>query len=72
MDRLRSFLEVKFFGVCSYLGEKLQIPSGRIRLFFIYSSFVAAGSPVLIYLALAFLLKLRDYTRNKRNAVWDF
>lgn len=72
MERFRSFLEMQFFGVCSYLGEKLVIPSSRIRLFFIYSTFVAIGSPIIIYLTLAFLLRLKDYIKGKRNPVWDY
>lgn len=72
MEKLRSFLELQFFGVCSYLGEKLSMPSSQIRLFFIYATFVAAGSPVIIYLALAFVIKLRDYIKGKRTAVGDF
>jgi phage shock protein PspC (stress-responsive transcriptional regulator) len=72
IERLRSFIEPRFFGVCSYLGDKLSIPSGKIRLFFIYATFVAAGSPVIIYLVLAFLIKLKDYIKGKRNTVWDF
>lgn len=63
---------MKFFGVCSYLGEKLQMPSGKIRLFFIYASCLTIGSPVIIYLTMAFLLKLRDYIKGKRNPVWDY
>ena len=72
MENLRSFLELQFFGVCSYLGEKLSMPSSRIRLFFIYATFVAAGSPVIIYLALAFLINIKDYIKGKRNPIWDF
>jgi len=72
IEKLRSYIEPQVFGVCSYLGEKLFIPSGKIRLFFIYATFVAAGSPVIIYLVLAFLIKLKDYVKGKRNTVWDF
>ncbi len=72
MENFRKFLELQFFGVCSYLGEKLSMPSSKIRLFFIYATFVTAGSPVIIYLMLAFLIKLKDYIKGKRNTVWDF
>lgn len=69
---VRSFVETKFFGVCSYLGDKLMMPSGKIRLFFIYSTFFAVGSPVIIYLTMAFILNLRDYVKGRRSPVWDF
>ena len=72
MEKFRSFLELQFFGVCSYLGEKLSMPSSKIRLFFIYATFVAAGSPVIIYLVMAFLIRLKDYIKGKRTAVGDF
>ncbi|HXH18013.1 MAG TPA: PspC domain-containing protein [Chitinophagales bacterium] len=71
MEKLRSFLEVQIFGVCTYLGEKLSMPSSKIRLFFIYATFVTAGSPVILYLVLAFLIKMKDYIKGKRNTVWD-
>lgn len=71
MDKLRSLLELSFFGVCSYWGEKLSMPSKSIKLFFIYASFLTFGSPVIIYLTMAFVLKLKDYINGQRNPVWD-
>ena len=70
--KLKRCLELQLFGVCQYLGEKLSMPSGKIRLFFIYLSCVTVGSPVIAYLILAFLIKLKDYIKGKRNPVWDF
>ena len=71
MNRLKSFFEVRAFGVCSYLGEKLGIASTHIRLFFIYLSFVTLASPVILYLSLAFLIRIRNYFRAKLNPFWD-
>ncbi|MCB0509029.1 MAG: PspC family transcriptional regulator [Bacteroidetes bacterium] len=59
------------YGVCAYLGRKLSIPSKKVRLFFIYTSFIALGSPIIIYLILTFILNLRYMINNKRNPVWD-
>ncbi|MCC6570879.1 MAG: PspC family transcriptional regulator [Chitinophagales bacterium] len=59
------------YGVCSYLGRKMSIPSKKVRLFFIYTSFIALGSPVIIYLILTFVLNLRYMIKTKRNPVWD-
>ncbi|MBK9487042.1 MAG: PspC family transcriptional regulator [Sphingobacteriales bacterium] len=59
------------YGVCSYLGRKLSMPSKRVRLFFIYTSFIALGSPIIIYLILTFILNMRYMINNKRNPVWD-
>lgn len=72
MKNVKTFIELRFFGVCTYLGDKLGIPSATIRMFFIYSSFLAFGSPVLIYLALAFLIRVRNVFRKKRRPIWDY
>lgn len=72
-NRLKSLLELNAFGVCNSLGEKMGLKSATIRLFFIYISFLGLGSPILIYLALAFIKDLRLYIRKKRrNPIWDF
>lgn len=68
---LRDVIEMSVYGVCSYLGRKLSMPSKRVRLFFIYTSFIALGSPIIIYLILTFILNLRYMIKNKRNPVWD-
>jgi len=68
---LRDIIEVNVYGVCSFLGRKLSIPSKRVRMFFIYTSFIALGSPIIIYLILTFVLNLRYMIKTKRNPVWD-
>ena len=68
---LRDVIEVNVYGVCAYLGRKLSMPSKRVRLFFIYTSFIALGSPIIIYLILTFVLNLRYMIKTKRNPVWD-
>lgn len=59
------------FGVCNRLGEKFGVAAWSVRLFFIYASFIAYGSPIIVYLILAFMLNFRRYQR-KRNPIWDF
>ncbi len=71
IEYIRSFIETYAFGVCSYLGDKLRIPSYRIRIFFVYATFIATWSPLIIYLCLAFVLNLRNYIKSKRSATWD-
>jgi phage shock protein C len=70
MENIKFFVEERVFGVCSYLGEKLGISSSRIRLYFIYTSFITMGSPVIIYLVMAFWLNLKKYIRLNKT-VWD-
>lgn len=71
MKRLQYFIESRAFGVCTMLGEKLGFASSSIRLSFIYLSFLTMGSPVIIYLALAFWMNVRKHLRRERSTVWD-
>ncbi|MCG8387620.1 MAG: PspC domain-containing protein [Cytophagales bacterium] len=71
MKRLQVFIEKYAFGVCSHLGEKLGVATSAIRLFFIYASFITFGSPIIVYLALAFVMNIRKYLR-RRNPVWYY
>ena len=71
MEKLKFFVEKHAFGVCSYLGDRFGISSGRIRLYFIYTSFITMGSPVIIYLVIAFWLSLKKKTRLNRRTLWD-
>lgn len=72
MEKVRAFFEFQAFGVCSMLGKKIGIPIGSVRLFFIYASFLTMGSPVIIYLTLAFAMKTARYFRKNRSSLWDF
>lgn len=72
MKKVQIFFEDQAFGVCTKLGEKLGLPISSIRLFFVYSSFLAIGSPLLVYLSLAFLMNFRKHLRRKYNSVLYF
>lgn len=68
MYKLKNFIEYKAFGVCTAIGEKLGIATSRIRLWFIYISFLTLGSPVIIYMVMAFWLNIKKYIfYAKRN-----
>lgn len=71
MRYVKDLLERSAFGVCSYLGEKMGIASARVRINFIYISFVALGSPVILYIFVAFWLNVRNYIRRKRSMIWQ-
>ncbi|MBL7924777.1 MAG: PspC family transcriptional regulator [Bacteroidia bacterium] len=72
MENIKSWFERQAFGVCDWWGEKLSIPSANIRMYFIYASFLTVGSPIILYLSMAFLKKLRTMmTEQKRGSVWD-
>ena len=73
MQKLRDFLELHAFGVCSAIGERLGIASSKIRMWFIYISFFTFGSPIIIYFILAFWREIRNYIRMaSRNPIkWN-
>ena len=68
LERIREIIELNIFGVCSAIGEKLGIASSKIRMWFIYISFLTFGSPIIIYMVLAFWINIKKYmTIRKRN-----
>ncbi len=72
LQRFFTFFEKRSFGVCAYLGERFNISISKIRLFFIYSSFLAVGFPVIVYVMAAFVLDIRNYVKRIRTRVEDF
>ncbi len=72
MYRIRYFLEKQAFGVCTRLGEKMNISASSIRLYFIYTSCLTLGSPVVLYLIMAFWLEIKKHVRrNAHPTVWE-
>lgn len=71
IQSLRAIIEKYSFGVCSYLGDKMGLQSSRVRLYFIYTSFVTMGSPIILYLVIAFWLNIKEYIRKSKNVLFD-
>lgn len=71
MSWFKLAIERSAFGVCSYLGDKMGISTRRIRLYFIYTSCLTLGSPILFYLIGAFWLNMKRYAMERRRRVWD-
>jgi phage shock protein PspC (stress-responsive transcriptional regulator) len=70
MQKIRENIEMQAFGVCSTIGEKFGIASAKIRMWFIYISFLTLGSPILIYMILAFLINIKNYIMaGRRNPI---
>jgi phage shock protein PspC (stress-responsive transcriptional regulator) len=68
MKKIREILELNAFGVCTAIGEKLGIASSKIRTWFIYISFLTMGSPIIIYMIMAFWINMKRYILfGKRN-----
>lgn len=71
MTWVKYAIEKSAFGVCSYLGEKMGISTARIRMYFIYTSCLTLGSPILFYLITAFWINIKRYSVERRTRVWD-
>ncbi len=67
----REILDLSVFGLCTWLGNRLDMPSKKVRMFFIYITFITLGSPIVLYLIMTFVLNLRYMVKTKRSPVWD-
>jgi phage shock protein PspC (stress-responsive transcriptional regulator) len=70
MNKFKSFVEWNAFGVCSAIGNRMGIATSRIRLYFIYASLLTMGSPIIIYLVLAFWRNMRNYVKAAKRNPW--
>jgi len=71
IEKIRFYLERRGFYVSSRLADRLGMKAKSVRLFFIYSSFATFGFGFVVYLTLAFWLKLKDLVYTKRTSVFD-
>jgi phage shock protein PspC (stress-responsive transcriptional regulator) len=71
IKEIQRFFEKQAFGVCTVLGDRMGIATSSIRLFFIYASFLTFGSPLIVYLSIAFVLNMRRHLR-RRSTIWDY
>lgn len=73
MTNMRYLIETNLFGVCSKIGERLNICSSSIRVYFIYASFLTFGSPIIVYLILAFWMDIKKHIRRHESpSIWEF
>jgi phage shock protein PspC (stress-responsive transcriptional regulator) len=68
---IKDLVERRAFGVCQYLGEKMHIAPAEVRKYFIYTSFIGMGSPLILYLITAFWVNIRRYIRKGKNVIWN-
>jgi len=71
LQRIITFFERYSFGVCTYLGEKFNVSIAKIRLFFIYSSFLAVGFPLIVYIFAGIVLDIRNYVKRVHTRIMD-
>ena len=67
MKRLKNFIEWQAFGVCTAIGEKMGIATSRIRMWFMYISFLTLWSPIIIYMIMAFWMNIKRYILAARR-----
>ncbi len=67
MKQLKNFIEWQAFGVCAAIGERMGIATSRIRMWFIYISFLTMGSPVILYMITAFWINMKRYILAARR-----
>ena len=67
LSEIKSFVEWKAFGVCAAVGDRIGVATSRIRLWFIYISFLTLGSPIVIYMVLAFWINMKQYILMRRR-----
>ncbi len=70
IQKISTYFERQSFGVCTYLGERFNVSIFRIRLLFIYASFLSIGVPLIIYFVGVILLDMRRIFKS-RNKVWE-
>ena len=71
LQQIITFFERYSFGVCTYLGERFNVSIAKIRLFFIYSSFLAVGFPLIFYFFAGIVLDFRNYIKRSRTRAVD-
>jgi phage shock protein PspC (stress-responsive transcriptional regulator) len=73
IQKIAFFFEMRSFGVSTWIARKLRVDVSRVRLFFIYFAFIGLGSPVLIYLMMAFILEHKHIFKfqRKRKTIWE-
>ena len=69
--RIRLFFEKHGFAVSTRLAETLGMKVKSVRLFFIYASFTTIVGGFVLYLTIAFWLKMKDMIYTKRSSVFD-
>ena len=71
MKNMKDILERSAFGVLSHIGEKIGVAPSRVRLYFMYLTFGTFGSPIIIYLFLAFWMNIKRYVKRGKNIIFE-
>jgi len=72
MNRFKNFVEWNAFGVCSAIGNRMGIATSKIRQYFMYTSLLTMGSPIILYMILAFWKNMRRYIWAAKRNPWYY
>ncbi len=74
IQKIVFYFEMRSYGVCEWWAKKMGIRSSKVRLGFIYASFLTLGSSLFIYLMMAWILEHKHYfkpKKSKSSSIWD-
>jgi phage shock protein C len=73
INKIVFFFELRSFGVCRFWAQKLGINTSKVRLGFIYASFIGLGSPLLLYLIMGWILEHKHFFtfKKSKNTIWE-
>jgi len=74
LQKIIFFFELQSYGVCLWWARKLGIHPSKVRLGFIYFSFIGLGSPVILYLIMAWILEHKHYFQfqtQRKKSIWE-
>lgn len=75
VKKITFFFEMRSYGVCEWLARKLGIQTDKVRVGFVYASFFTFGSPLIVYLIMAWILEHKHYFKLQREkpktSIWD-
>ena len=71
IEQIKEHFEKRAYGVCAWWGERLNVNTNSIRVYFIYASFLTLGSPLVVYLIMAFILRNKYWFKPKRTTIWE-
>ena len=70
-EKTKYFFVKNGFNVSTRMADKFGVQVNHVRLFFIYASFATLGISFVLYLMLAFALRIKDFFYQKRPSVFD-
>ncbi|NBV08162.1 MAG: PspC domain-containing protein [Flavobacteriia bacterium] len=74
LQKIIFFFELQSYGVCVWWARKLGINLYKVRLGFIYLTFIGLGSPILLYLVMAWILEHKHYFKmqaKSKTSIWE-